>query len=332
MRRQRSTGRTLAHLACALALIAAAGCGKTSEIEWQSPIDRGHPLVGRVWDVAGARFIGPRELVAHLARARFVLLGETHDNPDHHALQARLVRDLFAAGRRPAVGFEMFSTDQAAAIKRYRVGSPRSAAGLGDAVDWSHSGWPAWRYYEPIAQAAFDAGVPVVATNLSRAALTAMRRNGLGGLGPAMLAQLKLETPLPPPVRAAMAREIEASHCGQAPAGALERMVDIQWTRDARMAEALAREGARDGAVLIAGAGHVRRDRGVPSHLARHAPRATVASLAFLEVDPQAQTPADYADRFDGVLPFDVVWFTPTFDDRDPCETFKKAFERLKKL
>jgi uncharacterized iron-regulated protein len=316
----------------ALAMLVLAGCAKTSTVEWQRPVAAPEPpIVGRVWDVKGARFVEPRELLARLVASRYVLLGERHDNPEHHALQARLVRDLIAAGRRPAVGFEMFSTDDAPAIARYLTGSPKSATGLGAAVNWKRSGWPDWRLYEPIAQAALDAGLPLVATNLSRAATEALRRNGLGGLGPAMVAQLKLDAPPGSEVRAAMAREIRDAHCGQAPDGALDRMVDTQWARDARMAEALARAGGRDGAVLIAGAGHARRDRGVPAHLARHAPGTTVASLALVEVDAGAPAPADYAARFDGTLPFDYVWFTPRADDADPCEKFKKSLEQMRK-
>jgi uncharacterized iron-regulated protein len=311
-------------------VVATAGCAKVTEIEWESQVARGHPLVGRVWDVKAARFVEPRELTDRLAASRWVLLGERHDNPDHHALQARLVRELVAAGRRPAVGFEMFSTDDAPAIARYLALHPKSAAGLGDAVNLKRSGWD-WRVYQPIAQAALDAGLPIVATNLSRAATEALRKNGLGGLGRAMLTQLKLDAPRPPAVSASMAREIRESHCGQAPEGALDRMVDTQWARDARIAEALARAGGRDGAVLIAGAGHVRRDRGVPAHLARHAPGTPAASLAFLEVEATRTAPSDYATRFEGTLPFDYVWFTPRVDDVDPCEKFKKALEQLRK-
>ena len=109
-------------------------------------------------------------------------------------------------------------------------------------------------------------------------------------------------------------------------------MVDIQWARDARMAASLARGGQRDGAVLIAGAGHARRDHGVPAHLARQAPGAGVASVAFLEVDPAAARAGDYAPRFaSDALPFDYVWFTPKIDDVDPCEKFKKPLETIGK-
>src|SRR5439155_748440 len=118
-------------------------------------------------------------------------------NPDHHVLQAKLLRAMVEAGRRPAVGFEMLATDDAPAIVRYLARSPKDAAGLGDAVNWSRSGWPEWRFYQPIAQVALDASVPIVATNLSRAATDAVRRNGLPGLGPPLMSQLRLAEPTP---------------------------------------------------------------------------------------------------------------------------------------
>lgn len=328
----RTAAASVLSWALVLLAVVAGGCAKVTEIEWESPVNREHPLAGKIWDVNGGAFVNERTLSGRLAASRFVLLGERHDNPDHHVLQAQTVRALIAAGRRPAVGFEMLSTDDAPAIARFLAGSPKNAAGLGDAVNWQRAGWPEWRVYEPIAQAALDAGLPLAATNLSRAAIEALRRNGLAGLGPAIASQLKLDGGPPPATRAAMAQEIRGAHCGQAPDTMLDKMVDTQWARDARMAEALARAGRRDGAVLIAGTGHVRRDRGVPAHLARHAPGMAVASVALLEVDAQLTAPAEYAARWDGGrLPFDYLWFTPRVDDVDPCEKFKQQLERLKK-
>ena len=313
-------------LLAALVLVLA-GCTKGGKIEWESPVEKTHPLVGRIWDVKAGAFIGEDTLVTRLVASRFVLLGERHDNPDHHALQAKLLRAMVEAGRRPAVGFEMLATDDTPAIARYLARSPKDAAGLGDAVNWSRSGWPEWRFYQPIAQAALDANVPIVATNLSKAATDAVRRNGLSGLGPTLTTQLRLGEPSPD-MRLAMTRELRDSHCGQMPDATLDRMADVQWARDARMAASLARAGQRDGAVLIAGAGHVRRDRGVPVHLARQAPEASIASVAFVEVEAAEPKPGDYGKRFGSdALPFDYVWFTPKVDDADPCEKLKKATE-----
>jgi uncharacterized iron-regulated protein len=115
------------------------------------------------------------------------------------------------------------------------------------------------------------------------------------------------------------------------PENMIERMVDIQWARDARIAASLARGAQRDGAVLIAGAGHVRTDRGVPVHLARHIQDVAITSVAFVEVDAAAVKPGDYAQRFGSdALPFDYVWFTPKIDEADPCEKLKKSTETEK--
>jgi hypothetical protein len=129
-------------------------------------------------------------------------------------------------------------------------------------------------------------------------------------------------------MQVAMEAEMRDSHCGHLPETALPGMVTAQRARDAAMAERLLAV-AGDGAVLIAGAGHVRTDRGVPMYLAARAPGATVASLAFVEVATGRTAPGDYAERF-GVarVPFDYVWFTTRADDVDHCARFRRSGAR----
>lgn len=323
-------GRRLAALLTLVVLLSACRVPAPG-VAWQSALGREHPLAGRIWDVAAGRFVDEPTLVAGLARARYVLLGEKHDNPDHHALQARLVRALAAAGRRPAVAFEMFTPSQADALARHLAARPRDAAGIAEAVDWKASGWPEWSMYEPIAQAALDGGLPLVVANLDAERTRAMRRQGLAALDGALVRRHGLDEPPPADVRAAMAEEIREAHCGHAPESALDGMIAVQRARDAQMAEALLTAPGADGAVLIAGAGHVRDDRGVPAYLRRIAPALAAASVAFLEVDPRRRDVAGYAARFDRRLPFDYVWFTPAVDDEDPCEKFRKALERMRR-
>lgn len=299
---------------------------------WQAPIGQDHPLVGRIWDVTAGAFIDSAALVERLTRGRFVLLGEQHDNPDHHRLQARLLRALIAAGRRPAVGFEMFTSDDAASIARHLAAHPTDAVGLAQAVDWQRSGWPDWAMYQPIAEAALAAGLPVVATNLSQGAARALGQGGDSAPGAALVARLGLDRPLDAGLRTAMAQEIRDAHCGYAPEPRVEAMITVQRARDAQMAESLIAAGQQDGAVLIAGAGHARRDYGVPIYLAGKAPDASVVSLAFLEVSRDKLDPPAYAARFRRqTLPFDYVWFTPRVDDQDPCTTFKEQLKKLRK-
>jgi uncharacterized iron-regulated protein len=304
--------------------------GDATPVAWHAPLDRDHPLTGRIWDVRAAQLLDERALVARLTATRFVLLGEKHDNVDHHLLQARVVRALTAAGRHPAVAFEMFTADQAPTIAAYLAKAPRDAAGLGDAVGWRDSGWPDWAMYQPIAQAALDAGAPILAANLATATVRTIATGAGSALPPALVSRYGLDHDLPPDVQAAMAEDIRESHCGHANDALVQGMIAAQRARDATMAETLV-DGERDGAVLISGSGHARVDRGVPSYLRIARPDATIASIGFVEVLPDHPTPADYDDHFGGTrIPFDYVWFTPRVDDEDPCEAFKKSLERLR--
>ena len=304
----------------------------SSGISWKSPLGRDHPLTGRIWDVAAARFIDRESLVEHLARADFVLLGERHDNPDHHLLQAEALRSLIAVGRRPAVGFEMLGLDDAGAVANHLAAAPNDAAGLGQAVNWNKRGWPDWAMYQPIAEAALQAKLRIVPTNLPLATATKMTRNGLAALDPSMVRELRLDQPPPEPVFARMAADIRDAHCGYAPEEILKPMVDVQRARDSQMAESLMAGGDPDGAILVAGAGHVRNDYGIPIYLRAKAPEKRVISIAFVEVDAPKTEPQSYALSYPNAhLPFDYVWFTPRVDDEDPCEKFKSQFDRFKK-
>lgn len=282
-----------------------------------------HPLTGRVWDVANARFVTMDTLATAVSAARFALLGERHDQPEHHQFQAWLLRRMIEAGRRPAVAFEMLDTTQAPALARHLAATPRDAAGLGDAVGWRTSGWPAWSLYQPIAEAALAAGLPIVAANLPPSVARAVARGDLAALEPALVRRHALDRPAP--MQSEIEDEIRAAHCGVLGDPLVSGMVTAQRARDAEMAGRLV-GGQRDGAVLIAGAGHVRTDRGVPHALGTLAPDARVVSVAFVEVADGWTAPADYATRFGTArLPFDYVWFTARADNVDPCARVRQS-------
>jgi uncharacterized iron-regulated protein len=311
-------------------LLAGLALGMPPGEPWQTTLGHDHPLAGRIWDVAVGEFIDSATLVDRLRHARFVLLGEKHDNPDHHRLQAWLLSALIAAGRRPAVGFEMFTVADAPAIARQLSIHPTDAAGLADAVNWQQSGWPTWAMYQPIAEAALKAKLPIVATNLAPDLARSLGQSGAAALDKAFASRHGLDRPPAPDIQSAMAQEIRQAHCGYASETQVNVMLLVQRARDAQMAENLAAAAHQDGAVLIAGAGHVRRDYGIPIYLASSTPQAKVVSVAFLEVSRDRLDPAIYAaPSGESKLPFDFVWFTPRVDEDDPCAAFA---EHLKKL
>lgn len=330
--------RALLVLVTAVA-VACAACAPRAPVTdrgietWQAPELRTHALVGTIWATKDGRSITRTDLVERLAAADLVLLGEKHDNPDHHRLQALLLAELARAGRRGPVVFEMIDVDRADALAETQgpeatIDTVREAAG-GDANRWD------WDAYEPVVTAALAGDRRIVAGNLPRSSIKMIHTHGLAGLAPERRRALGLDTvSLTPPARAALAAEVRASHCGHATPETIEAMVAVQRARDAQLARALV-DAARDGnagAVLIAGAGHVRRDRAVPIYLEHWAPGTATAVVAFLEVAPDVEKPATtVAHRLDLRDAVDYVWFTPRVDLSDPCEEFRKQLERLRK-
>jgi uncharacterized iron-regulated protein len=317
--------------------------------EWKSPIARDHVLAGKVYAVGRGWQIDLDDLARVLERSDFVLLGEQHDNADHHRIQADLLASLVAAGRRPAVAFEQIDLEHQAAVDKVLDTSPwpndaeveKLATRVAKAAAWEKSGWPPFQTYRPVFETAIGAGLPIRAANLSRSAMndvfaaSSTPKKGRGEVVALRDSGLLAEVPLPDAARLSMSADIEDSHCGYASDAMVEKMVEAQRRRDAVMADALAvadSRGAWKGAVLIAGAGHVRKDFGVPLYLRRLMPNRSIVSVAMLEVVPGTVDPAAYAELLHSAeLPFDYVVFTPRADDKDPCEKFRANLEKMKK-
>lgn len=314
-------------LLLALLMPVAAGAGEAPP---EPILKTTHPLAGRIWVPSTGRSLTPDQLVAEGLAGGVVILGETHDNPDHHALQAWMMRRLAAAGRRPVAAFEMMETDQQDKIDAYLATHPGEVDGLADAVEWSKRGWSDWSGYSPIARATLDAGGQIRGANLPR---DVMRQIGRGKEDEVAARMLGLDVDLPPEEQQAFAAEIRVAHCDLLPEGAVLNMVRVQRSRDAAMADVIATQAARPDVgpvVLIAGSGHARRNRGVPTRLGRITPGLRVLSIAFVEVRPGSDDPAAYAGRYGGaeVLPFDVVWFTARAEREDQCASLARRMKK----
>jgi uncharacterized iron-regulated protein len=189
-----------------------------------------------------------------LPAERLVLFGEQHDQPDQQRQVADAVRLLAARGTLGAVVIEM------AERGRSTAGLPRDAtvAQVREALAWS--GWD-WETYEGVVLAAVRAGVPVLGGNLPRAQMRAAMQDSA------------LDDRIEAAARRLLADAVRDGHCGVLPASQEPGMVRIQIARDAAMAQTLAETLSAQPpgrqVLLLAGAQHVARDRGIPLHLAR---------------------------------------------------------------
>ncbi|WP_428696448.1 ChaN family lipoprotein [Stappia sp.] len=302
-----------------------------TDLEGQSA--DGHPLVERVWSVADRAFVDPDRVRAAIAAARFALVGEIHDNPRHHTLQAHLLGASVEAGRAPAVVLEMLPRDLQPRLDAYLGKADASADGFGTALGWDELGWPDYAIYRPILEVALAASLPVVAGDTPRNERRSVARGGLGILGETRRDVLQLDEPLGETADTGLLDTLFEGHCGMMPRAGLMPLVAVQRLRDATLADAMisAAEEGGDGAVLIAGAGHARTDFGVPRYLRWRQPDASVVAVALVEVAEGETDPTSYAGgTADMPAPYDYLWFTARKDRTDPCAELEKRFENAK--
>jgi uncharacterized iron-regulated protein len=250
-----------------------------------------------------------------LGSARYVLLGETHDNRDHHSLQAALLDEFLSQHTEAQVGFEMLDEDDVPVLSEDSFESPRQFA---DRVAWDASGWPEFALYQPIIEVALAHHAPLMAAHPSNSHVRASMQT----VAETETQSLHLDVALPADQIQAQYSEIREGHCGHAPEAMLSAMQRAQAYKDAFMARSMIR--AKTPVALIAGRGHVRNDRAVPYFLHRHGATSSL-SVAFLEVDDARAAPGDY-----DISGFDIVVFTPRVSDVDPCEQFRQQLERMR--
>ncbi|MFZ1105254.1 MAG: ChaN family lipoprotein [Hyphomicrobiaceae bacterium] len=298
---------------------------------WAEAAQKQHPLAGRIYDVAPGKLSTPQDGAVLLPPEGIVLLGEVHDNPAHHRLRAWLIAKALRAQPdwRPAVVFEQIRADQQAALDRFealRAEGKGTSDDLFRLLEWEKSGWPPASIYEPLFEVVVAARLPILAGNTTRDRIKAVARQGLAALAPEERARLWLDSPQPEPLTEALSKELAESHCGALPRKAIPAMAAAQRYRDAHLADALLGAEKRHGsAILIAGNGHVRSDRGVPWHIRQRKPDAKVISVLLLEVEEGKTEPADYVPRDpDGKPTADLVIFTPRAKRGDPCRDFMK--------
>ena len=297
-------------------------------------------LGGRIWDVRAQSFISRTDLVDRLKKARFVLLGEVHDNREHHNRQTELLDKLTGGGHDRAVVFEMVERNKQNVFAIFRsrftsptmenIPAPYDATGLEILLDWEASGWPDWNWYKPLFDIAMEKNLPMGAGGLSRHDVGAVHKQGLAGLPADLKAQLTpyLEIDWPEELEQESRREIKEGHCNALPDSVLPAFTLIQRLRDASLAQSLVEQASLSPsgqAVLIAGNGHVRTDLGVPYYLNKSSVGGQVLSLGQIEAQPDLKKAADYAaTRGMERLPYDFVIFSEAAEREDPCAVFKK--------
>lgn len=244
--------------------------------------------------VASAFFVGAAWA------ADVLVLGEIHDNPHHHRVQA----DLLETAAPRAVVFEMLTQAEADALR----GVARDANAMRAATDGFHWGNIA-DYADVLAHSAVIVGA-ALPRDAVREAFGAGAATVFGG-GAEVYG---LNSPLPADQQKVREALQFAAHCDAMPLEMMGGMVEAQRLRDAAFARAVVEAVETYGTpvALITGNGHARMDWGVPSYLVRVRPDLVVESIGQGEGGMAPE----------GVFT-SVLNDAPIPDRPDPCAAFR---------
>lgn len=220
-------------------------------------------------------------LLREVSQGRVVLLGEHHDNPDHHQWQLQVLAGLYALRPDLAIGFEMFPRSVQPALDRWVAGELTEQEFLKQTrwqSNWSFDP----KLYMPLFNFARINRIPMYALNADHALVNAVRSKGWAAIPP----ELRQGITDPAPASRAYLEMLAASFLAHRPGGghgadpaklpkedeqAFRRFVEGQQLWDRAMAEGLAGVAKRERAPLVIGVmgtGHVVNNFGVPQQLA----------------------------------------------------------------
>jgi len=227
-----------------------------------------------VWTIPGGGRAGAQKVLGRATGAQVVLLGESHDNADHHRWELQMATALATLHPKLALGFEMFPRRVQAALDRWVAGELTEAQFL-KASDWEHVWGYEADFYLPLFHFARLNRIPMLALNVERAMVRAVGAHGLAAVPPDQREGVSKPAE---PGEAYLARLFAAyaqhpEKNASAPARsdpAFRRFVEAQLVWDRAMAQALWAATARDPNTLvigIMGARHVTHGDGVQRQL-----------------------------------------------------------------
>ena len=267
---------------------------RTTAVTSDSTITCSDP--GSWLDVQTGKRLARSALFDELASKPLVLLGETHDNAEHHRWQLNTLAALHSRADRLVIGFEMFPRRLQSVLDQWVAGKLSEKAFL-KSVDWRRTWGYAPNLYMPLFHFARMHRVPMVALNVERQlvsrvgaegwdAVPTHEREGLSdpaSPSPAYLRSLaqvyadkmKMTADGPKDGTSSLSKGSDAGRRAEIDGilklPAFKLFVAAQLTWDRAMAEGLAKAKHANPSALVVGvmgSGHLSYFHGVPHQLA----------------------------------------------------------------
>ena len=265
------------------------------------------------WVVPAGKKMANNEVIGRAAKQSVVLLGEMHDNLEHHRWQLQMLAALYTSRPDMVIGFEMFPRRVQKALDRWVAGEFSETEFLA-AADWDSVWSTDASYYLPLFHFARMNRIPMVALNVDtrlRREISAKSFDGVpesereGVTRPASPSVAYLDYLLP------IYREHEREGKKKTEIGHddpdFRRFIESQQLWDRAMAQAIHRSLERPGRPLVVGimgAGHIKHGYGVPHQLKDLKVLDVAMLLPWDSGKACGQLVAGMADAVFGVAPF----------------------------
>lgn len=245
----------------------------------------------RVFDAKEKRFSDFEAMVANLARADVVFIGEQHDDPGTHRLEIAILEGIARRRSQVVVALEMFERDVQQHVNDYLAGKITEQEFLKNSRPWP-------RYatdYKPLIEFAKAKGWRVIAGNVPRRYASQVNKGGLRAaekLPPTERGFLAKQFACPPDDYFKRFTEAMGGHPGDnAPkmdAAMIERMYQAQCVKDETMAESIANAAQAAPNTLVIhynGAFHSDFRLGTAARTKQRLPKANIKIVSALPVE-----------------------------------------------
>lgn len=140
-------------------------------------------LPGSLTDLRAGRGVAFERMIASLDRANFVLVGEQHDQANHHQFQADVIKALVRRGRPVMVGMEMFHRTNQYPLDLWTLGRLNEQEFI-EQSQWKTQWGFDYALYKPIFDVVKEFRLRLTGLNIPREIVRKVGRQGWGALTP----------------------------------------------------------------------------------------------------------------------------------------------------
>lgn len=245
-------------------------------------------LSAQVAGVEIQKVVSLDDVLARAAEKDIVYVGEVHDRFEHHRVQFEAIRSLHKAGKKVAIGMEMFQRPFQQALDDYISGAIDERTFLKKSEYFKRWGFD-YNLYREIMLYAREFKIPVVALNIKKEVVSKVSKEGLNALSADDLKEVPADMDLTDSAYRDRLRAFFERHQESG-----ERNFDFFYQAQVLWDESMAhnldrfiRENPDYKVVVVAGVGHMAYGSGIPKRTHRLNGRPYTVILNTDDVESQ---------------------------------------------